>query len=436
MNQAEANYTTTEKEMLTVVYAFKKICSYLIINKSIVYTDHSALKYLFAKKDVKARLLRWILLLQEFDFKVIDTCGAENYAADHLSRLENPYENVFDPKEINETFPLESLNKLDGGGGSYKRPKGVSCSYMSGRRGGGGVAGDSVRRGVLSYNELKITRGFEQPFATLFDQDVHTFTCSMLLNLDQIEKQLDKEEFQETGSMDAFRVLKIQIMNIIKEQQQALDDALVPREERLRIGNCNYRLSTTFKPKEPTFQITLDVLFLTPFYQALLISTNVPAIYMHEFWATKFVDPPFEEEILAFIRKLGYTEDIKSLSDVKVDTHHQPWRTFKTIIKKCLRGAILPDTLTNQEMKESVAYKTYYAFASRKEIPKPKYVRPSTREKTVQPPKSSPGQKLKTTAKVVKSSKKKLPATVPKDKGLETLSKVTLSEAEQIKFST
>nr|GFB43771.1 reverse transcriptase domain-containing protein [Tanacetum cinerariifolium] len=79
---------------------------------SIVYTDHSALKYLFSKKDAKARLLRWILLLQEFDFKVIDTKGAENYDADHLSRLENPYENIFYPKEINETFPLESLNKV------------------------------------------------------------------------------------------------------------------------------------------------------------------------------------------------------------------------------------------------------------------------------------------------------------------------------------
>nr|GFA43129.1 reverse transcriptase domain-containing protein [Tanacetum cinerariifolium] len=112
MNQAETNYTTTEKEMLTVVYAFKKFRSYLIMNKRIVYTDHSALKYLFAKKDTKARLLRWILLLQEFDFKVIDTRGAENYAADHLSHLENPYENTFDPKEINETFPLESLNKV------------------------------------------------------------------------------------------------------------------------------------------------------------------------------------------------------------------------------------------------------------------------------------------------------------------------------------
>nr|GFA50650.1 reverse transcriptase domain-containing protein [Tanacetum cinerariifolium] len=103
--------------MLAVVYAFEKFRSYLIINRSIVYTDHSALKYLFAKKDAKARLLRWILLLQEFDFKVIDTKGAENYDANHLSRLENPYENIFDPKEINETFPLESLNKV-----AYKDP--------------------------------------------------------------------------------------------------------------------------------------------------------------------------------------------------------------------------------------------------------------------------------------------------------------------------
>nr|GEV37987.1 reverse transcriptase domain-containing protein [Tanacetum cinerariifolium] len=60
----------------------------------------------------RTRLLRWILLLQEFDFKVVDTKGAENYAADHVSHLENPYENVFDPKEINEFFPLETISKL------------------------------------------------------------------------------------------------------------------------------------------------------------------------------------------------------------------------------------------------------------------------------------------------------------------------------------
>nr|GEX76015.1 retrovirus-related Pol polyprotein from transposon 17.6 [Tanacetum cinerariifolium] len=112
MNEAKANYTTIEKEMLAVVYAFEKFRSYLIMNKSIVYTDHSALKYLFAKKYAKARLLRWILILLEFNFKVVDTKGAKNYAVDHLSRLENPYKNVFDPKEINEFFPLETISKL------------------------------------------------------------------------------------------------------------------------------------------------------------------------------------------------------------------------------------------------------------------------------------------------------------------------------------
>nr|GEZ36465.1 reverse transcriptase domain-containing protein [Tanacetum cinerariifolium] len=87
-NDAKSNYTTTEKEMLAVVYAFEKFRSYLIMNKSIVHTDHSAFKFLFAKKDAKARLLRWVLLLQEFDFQVLDTKGAENLAANHLSRLE------------------------------------------------------------------------------------------------------------------------------------------------------------------------------------------------------------------------------------------------------------------------------------------------------------------------------------------------------------
>ncbi|GKB25575.1 hypothetical protein Tco_0864976 [Tanacetum coccineum] len=184
----------------------------------------------------------------------------------------------------------------------------------------------------------------------------------------------------------------------------------------------------------------------------------------------KFVDPLFEEEILAFIRELGYPGDIKLLSDVKVDTLYQPWRTFGTIINKCLSGkatrldqlrlsraqiiwgmynqkkvdyvyllwedlvyqienkvskknkdifipkhetvqkyyAILPDTLTNQAMKDSDAYKTYHDFATRKVIPKPKYVRRSTREKTDQAPTAS----------------------------LETLSKIALSEAEQMKIVT
>nr|GEU52981.1 reverse transcriptase domain-containing protein [Tanacetum cinerariifolium] len=110
MTEAESNYTTTEKEMLAVVYTFEKFRSYLIMNNSIVYMDHSALKYMFSKKDSKVRLLRWVLILQEFTFKVIDTKGAENLATDHLSRQENPRQNVLDPKEINESFPFETLN--------------------------------------------------------------------------------------------------------------------------------------------------------------------------------------------------------------------------------------------------------------------------------------------------------------------------------------
>ncbi|GJR61183.1 hypothetical protein Tco_1503345 [Tanacetum coccineum] len=55
----------------------------------------------------------------------------------------------------------------------------------------------------------------------------------------------------------------------------------------------------------------------------------------------KFVDPPFEEEILTFIRELGYPGNIKLLSDVKVDTLPQPWRTFGTIINKCLSGKVI-----------------------------------------------------------------------------------------------
>nr|GFC29033.1 reverse transcriptase domain-containing protein [Tanacetum cinerariifolium] len=88
------------------------------IHYSIMYTDHSALKNLFAKKESKARLLHWVLLLQEFTFKVIDTKGAENVAADHLSQIENPHQNVLDPKEINESFPLETLNLVSTRGNS------------------------------------------------------------------------------------------------------------------------------------------------------------------------------------------------------------------------------------------------------------------------------------------------------------------------------
>ncbi|GJT43772.1 reverse transcriptase domain-containing protein [Tanacetum coccineum] len=111
MTEAQAHYTTTEKELLAVVYAFEKFRPYLVLSKSIVYTDHSALKYLLAKQDAKPRLLRWILLLQEFDVVIRDKKGAENLAADHLSRLENPHQSELEKKEITDIIPLESLGR-------------------------------------------------------------------------------------------------------------------------------------------------------------------------------------------------------------------------------------------------------------------------------------------------------------------------------------
>ncbi|GJY80212.1 reverse transcriptase domain-containing protein [Tanacetum coccineum] len=101
-----------EKELLAVVYAFEKFRPYLVLSNTIVYTDHSALKYLLAKEDAKPRLLWWILLLQEFDVIIRDKKGAENLAADHLSRLENPDQDVLENKEITETFPLETLGMV------------------------------------------------------------------------------------------------------------------------------------------------------------------------------------------------------------------------------------------------------------------------------------------------------------------------------------
>ena len=102
--KAQINYTTTEKELLAVVYALEKFRPYILGSKIIIYTDHQALKYLLYKKDAKPRLIRWLLLRQEFDLEIKDKKGSENSMANHLSRL-----HISGGQDIGDTFLDEHL---------------------------------------------------------------------------------------------------------------------------------------------------------------------------------------------------------------------------------------------------------------------------------------------------------------------------------------
>nr|GEX07618.1 retrovirus-related Pol polyprotein from transposon TNT 1-94 [Tanacetum cinerariifolium] len=162
-------------------------------------------------------------------------------------------------------------------------------------------------------------------------------------------------------------------MDTTIDQQMARDEAVIPNAKRLRIRRSNFRLLSDIKSKESTLQLVYDVLRLTPFFKAFLVTADVPEIYMQELWATAtvhhhsirfkmdnkkhivnlesfremlhifprlphqpFVEPPFEEEILSFLRFLGHSGAIRRLIDVNINKLHQPWRSFAAIINKCL----------------------------------------------------------------------------------------------------
>nr|GEU94602.1 hypothetical protein [Tanacetum cinerariifolium] len=254
------------------------------------------------------------------------------------------------------------------------------------------------------------------------------------------EKRAGKELVQESTKKQKVEdekettVLK-QLMEIIPDKEEVANDAIPlavksPRivdwkihkkkllsNNHLEFVKSNMRLKIDIKPKEATFQVVLDVLALTPFYQAFLITTEVPANYLQEFWATStFEDLPLEQDILSFIRDLGHSEDIIYLTDIEnketKKTNKMLYMRFTKVIidyfmsreqsisrsnkmfwhtaqddtmfttMRCISrhektqayGAILPQQLTNQAMLESEAYKTYYAYAYGEKTPKPNWL--------------------------------------------------------------
>ncbi|RDX74255.1 Retrovirus-related Pol polyprotein from transposon 17.6, partial [Mucuna pruriens] len=90
MDPAQINYTTTEKELLAIVFALDKFRSYLLGSKIIIFSDHAALKFLLKKPNVKPRLIRWMLLLQEFELEIKDKKGGENADLTQLERRVGP----------------------------------------------------------------------------------------------------------------------------------------------------------------------------------------------------------------------------------------------------------------------------------------------------------------------------------------------------------
>ena len=110
-NEAQKNYSTTEKEMLAIVFACEKFKQYILGSHVIIHTDHVAIKYLMSKKEAKPRLIRWVLLLQDFDLEIKDKKGCDNVIADHLSRVERS--TTEEEKVIlTENFPDEQLFKV------------------------------------------------------------------------------------------------------------------------------------------------------------------------------------------------------------------------------------------------------------------------------------------------------------------------------------
>nr|GEV28471.1 reverse transcriptase domain-containing protein [Tanacetum cinerariifolium] len=217
MTDAQAYYTMTEKDLLAVVYAFEKFRPYLVLSKTIVCTDHSALKYFLAKQDSKPRLLRWILLLQEFDVIIRDKKGAKNLAADHLSRLENPHQNELEKKEITKTFPHETLGMIAFHGDS-STPWFVDFTNYH--------AGNFIVKGMSSQQKKK----FFKDVTHYFWDDPYLFKICA--------DQVIRPECSRQRSRDH---QKVQLNELNELHDQAYENSLIYKEKTKKIHDSKIK---------------------------------------------------------------------------------------------------------------------------------------------------------------------------------------------------
>nr|GEX88113.1 retrovirus-related Pol polyprotein from transposon TNT 1-94 [Tanacetum cinerariifolium] len=259
---------------------------------------------------------------------------------------------------------------------------------------------EQVENGVIELYFVNI----EYQLADLFTKALRRDRIEFLINKLCMRSFTSETLKQLTDEVD-------ETMDTTIDQQVARDEALVPHAKRLRIGRSNFRLLSNIKSMEYTLQLVYDVLHLTPFFKAFLVTADVLEIYMQEFWAAAtvhhhsirlphqpFVGPPFEEEILAFLRFLGHSGVIRKLTDVNINKLHQPW--FAAIINKCLT-------------RKSSGYDSLR----------------SSSDTTITLPTTAAGPRLTT------SEKGKQAAKASKSKSLSALSEVAMTEAQQMKLA-
>ncbi|GJR71225.1 retrovirus-related pol polyprotein from transposon TNT 1-94 [Tanacetum coccineum] len=310
----------------------------------------------------------------------------------------------------------------------------------------------------------------------IYQMDVKTTFLNMPRGYSKVEKSKRMEELQREMPLDLYTLSCGITIDITRDQQIALDDALVTPANRLKIGKSNLRLSSDLNSKEATLQVVYDVLKLTTFYKAFQITMDVLEIYMQEFWTTatvhhhsirfkmnnkkhivnleyfremlqicpKLPDPqfeelPFEEEILTFLIALGHSGEIKVITDVNVNKLHQPWRSFAAVINKCLSGK----STGYDSLRLSQAQILGGGHATISRIDRLCHTfrvggiclsqTGSDKDKALP---TTTAKDLKDLAQAAKPAKKKQLAKPSKAKGLTVLSEVALTEAEQMDLAT